>query len=348
MNLPVVARILEGLSKEGLVRPAGGNDGRQSEKFEFHTDGSLVIGVDIGGTKMFAALANIGGEILRKAAVESHGAQGEQAFDVLMELIRQLLEAPEVQSRPVFALAAGAPGFVYHQPGIVRWAPALNWRDYPLKEKLQQHLSMPVFIDNDVNLAVLGEYWFGTNKGVRDLVLITLGTGVGAGLILNGALHRGGHEAAGEIGFMLPGKEALGLHYDSFGALESIISGSGIAERARQTLIGVIPDQEIQSVTAKEVFAAARHKAPWAVQVVNETIDLLALTIANISALIDPEVVLLGGGVAASADLLLEPLRQRLDGIGPFSPARRCLWFGQACMYNGSNCPKHLHDHWSF
>lgn len=339
LSLPTVMRIIEDLLEEDLVRFTGATEhsrGRRREMLEYHRDGSLVIGVDLGGTKMFGALANIGGEILQEAAVESHGAQGEQAFETLAEMIQQLVNSPAVAARPLRGFAIGAPGFAYHQAGIVRWAPALEWRDYPLKARLEQRFSMPVFVDNDVNLAVLGEYWFGANQGVRNLALITIGTGVGAGLIMDGQLYRGGHEAAGEVGYMLPGVEFLGQRYDGFGALESAVSGAGIARRARVVLANRLPEEQIQAVTARDVFAAARQGQPWAISIVAETVDLLALTIANISALLDPEVVLLGGGVADSADLLLEPLRHRLEGLVPCPPRIEASELGRRAAIMGA------------
>jgi predicted NBD/HSP70 family sugar kinase len=170
---------------------------------------------------------------------------------------------------------------------------------------------VPVFVENDVNLAALGEWGFGAGRSVDNLIALAIGTGIGAGIVIDGRLCRGHRYAAGEVGYMLPGLEYLGRRYDGFGALESLAAAPGIAARGRH----LAPAGAFEGdVDAEAVFTAARAGCRWALRVVSETVDYLSLAIGNIQALLDPELIVLAGGVARSADLLIPAVLERLEG----------------------------------
>jgi glucokinase len=323
MSLPTVMRIVDELMEEDLVRLQGTSEstgGRPRALLEFNGDAYAVVGVDLGGTKMFGTVADLSGTVQHEIHI-SHGDNGpSDPLERLCELIKSLLNAPRPPGQRIRGIGVGAPGFTLIPEGIVTWAPSLGWRDLPLKEILADCFDEPVFVENDVNLAALGEWGFGVGRGARNLVCIAVGTGIGAGIIIDGALYRGHNQAAGEIGYLLPGPEFLGQHYDQFGALEGLASGIGIAERGRQLLEKEGMPVQSGELGAEDVFAAARKGESWAQQVVSETVDYLSLAIAGVSSLLDPEIIVLGGGVARSADLLIEPILRRLDGVVPFVP----------------------------
>jgi len=324
MSLPTVMRIIDGLIEEDLVQDnirSERTGGRRRQLLGFNGEAYAVIGVDLGGTKMFGAVANLAGVIQQEIRVPvENGGSPEANVDCLCTLIQSLLDAPRPVGQRIRGIGVGAPGITLSQEGIVTWAPSLGWRNLPLKAILRERFDLPIFVENDVNLAALGELGYGAGRGVRNLVCITIGTGIGAGIIIDGALYRGCTEAAGEIGYMLPGIEFLGRRYDQFGALEILASGTGTAARARQLLaergIPFSPD----SLDAEAVFAAARAGEAWAQEVVDRTVDYLSLAIANVSILLNPEIIILGGGMARSADLLIAPIVQRLEGAIPFIP----------------------------
>jgi len=220
----------------------------------------------------------------------------------------------------VHGIGVGAPGITLHTPGIVTWASTLHWKDFPLKARLKQCYPYPITVDNDVNLAALGELWFGAGQNVQNMVMIAIGTGIGAGIIIDGALYRGANEASGEIGNMLPGTEFLGRNFENFGALESVASGSGIAERAKLALRGTSSPVELENLTSEDVFEAAKQRQEWACTIIKETVDYLAIAIANLTVAFDPELIVLGGGVSRSADLLVQPILQRMQGTIPTLP----------------------------
>jgi glucokinase len=339
LSMPTVMRIVNELLSEGLIQPIGdikGDTGHPRELLAYYKNGYAVIGVDLGGTKLYGALANIGGEILNEISRPYHATTGESSFALLCDIIESLSNSSSRTNLPLLGIAVGVPGVTHVRTGIVEWAPSLNWRDFPLKQRLAQRFNTPVFIENDVNLAVLGEQWFGTGKGVNNMILLAIGTGMGAGLIVDGAIYRGHSESAGEVGYMLSSKQALGHAYDGFGAMESIVSGTGIADRANKILAHDLPGDQKTSLTAVEVFTAARLGEGWAKQVVDETIDQLSVTIANIACLLDPELIVLGGGVANAGDLLIPAIQERIRGVIPHTPRIEASTLGTRATVMGA------------
>jgi glucokinase-like ROK family protein len=323
VSLPTVMRIVEGLIEEGFVRPHGDSEwsgGRRRSLLEFNADGFVVLGIDMGGTKMYGAISNLGGKLLDEVNIGRHGTSGEESFSCLVTLIDTLLASPSLQGRRVRGIGVGAPGVTLHQEGIVKLACSLHWKDFPLKARLAERYDFPITVDNDVNLAALGELWFGAGQNTQNMVLVAIGTGIGAGIIIDGALYRGANEASGEIGNMVPGREFLGKDYRDFGALESVASGTGIAERARAVLRSERDPAELENLVSEDVFEAARHGQQWAWNIIYETVDYLAIAIANLATSFDPELIVLGGGVSQSADLLIEPILKRIKESLPTPP----------------------------
>jgi glucokinase len=324
VSLPTVMRIVDDLLQDELIQcdpETQWSGGRRRSLISFNADSHVVLGIDLGGTKMFGAMSSLAGEVIDEIHIPHHGTSGDDSYDQLLAMVRTLLASPKLGGRPVRGIGVGAPGVTRHEEGVIAWAPSLQWREYPLRAKLEQATGIPVSVDNDVNLAVLGELWFGAGRNVKNLALITVGTGIGSGIVINGVLYRGTHEASGEIGYFLPGRPFLGKRYQGFGALEQLASGNGIAERARLALRGKRTEAELAALTAEEVFQAARESHAWAIGVIDETVDYLAMAVANVQALLDPELIVLGGGVARSADLLIQPILRRLEGGLPYPPA---------------------------
>ena len=323
VSLPTVMRIVDRLKDEGFVRPLNDKEwsgGRRRSLLEFNAESYLVLGIDLGGTKMYGALSDLGGTVLDEVNIGKHGTSGEDSYDRLVTLIDTLLASPKAHGRKVRGIGVGVPGITLHQQGIVKWAYTLQWKDFPLKARLSDRYELPITIDNDVNLAALGELWFGAGQNAQNMILIAIGTGIGAGIIIDGALYRGSTEASGEIGSMVPGREFLGKDFRDFGALESVASGTGIAARAREVLKAQGSRIDLDGITAEEVFEAARQGQAWTSGVIDETVDFLAMVIANLTVTFDPEVIILGGGVSRSADMLIEPISRRINGAVPALP----------------------------
>lgn len=323
VSLPTVMRIVDDLISEGFVRLHGGTEwsgGRRRPLLEFNAESHIVLGIDMGGTKVYGALSDLGGSVVDEKNIPQRSKTSEDSFALLTTLIDDLLTSPKLDGRNVHGIGVGAPGITHHQDGIVKWASTLHWKDFPLKARLSERYPLPITVDNDVNLAAMGELWFGAGQNVQNMVMIAIGTGIGAGIIIDGALYRGASEASGEIGNMLPGNEFLGRNFEDFGALESVASGTGIAERARTILHGTRPQADLVELTAEDVFEAARRDQEWAKVIINDTVDYLAIAIANLTVTFDPELIILGGGVSRSANMLVEPILQRMRGTIPTLP----------------------------
>jgi glucokinase len=316
VSLPTVMRIVDKLIEDGFVQPQGETEwsgGRRRPLLEFNSHGNVVLGVDMGGTKLYGALSEISGHIIAEAEVDRNGAAGEECYALLTRLIDDLLARPELRGRRVRGIGVGAPGITQHQDGIVKWAYALNWKDFPLKSRLHKRYKLPITVDNDVNLAALGELWFGAGQDAQNMVLLTIGAGIGAGIIIDGTLYRGSSEASGEIGHMIPGREFLGKSYVDFGVLESVASATGMVSKIPRNAAGSTPSTDA-------IFDAARQGQAWARLILEEVVDYLAIAIGNLSVLLDPELIVLGGALTPHAGDLTESISKRMQGTIPALP----------------------------
>jgi predicted NBD/HSP70 family sugar kinase len=317
ISLPTVMRIVDQLVEEGFVRPHGETEwsgGRRRPLLEFNSHDNVVLGVDMGGTKLYGALSEISGRIIAESEVDRKGAVGDDCYRLLTRLIDDLMGCPELRGRRVRGIGVGAPGITHHREGIVKWAYALNWKDFPLKAKLNKRYKLPITVDNDVNLAALGEQWFGAGQNAQNMVLITIGAGIGAGIIVDGTLYRGSSEASGEIGHMIPGREFLGKPYVDFGVLESLASVTGMLHR--------IPGNAsaASNPSMEAIFEAAGQGHAWASGILDETIEYLAIAIANLAVILDPELIVLGGALTPFAGRLVDAISRRMQGTIPSLP----------------------------
>lgn len=337
-----VTRLVGQLLEEGLVierrrdsslkdcRPSG----RRPRALYLNHEAYYLIGIDLGGTSLVGAIANLNGEIRAEVRRPSRpNGRPEEALEQLITAIEALLEQARASGFVIRGIGIGAPGVTNPTTGQVIWAPAFRWRDLPLRDEIEARFHIPTFVENDVNLAAFGEKWFGVGQEAQSLVCVFIGTGIGAGLILNGELYRGHHYAAGEIGYVIPERVLLHQRYETFGCLETLAAGPAIARRAIERA-GEFPESVLHPLIksgrleATDVFRAAEEGDPLAIQVAEEAIDYLAIMLASVIAVIDPEMIVLGGGVARAGSYLLDRLRQRLEGVVPNVPELRLSALG--------------------
>ena len=274
------------------------------------------ISLDMGGTKIYGMLNGSDGAVLFEQTAPTY-VDGGDAYHQLMRLIDRLLDEARRLGNGVRGIGLGVPGMT--SGGRVIAAPALGWLDEPVSERLQARYGLPVVVENDVNLAALGEYGFGAAQGASCLICVAVGTGIGLGIVIDGRLHRGAHSSAGEIGYMVvdPAQMQASFSNADFGAFEQLASGTGLAARARQRLTaGTDP----ASITAESVVAAALRGEVWARQVVDETARTLAQGLTNVIAVLDPEVIVLTGGVMRTPGLFVEPIIEHIRRLIPFQP----------------------------
>ena len=312
---------MRALRKEGLIHcDPFVTEQNEDLLVSIRAENNCIIGFDLGGTKLFGAITDLAGNILYEEEISHHGKAGEACYEMLVAFVHSFLRKADQLGLHIRGIGVEVPGIVQLETGLVLRASSIQWKDIPLKERLVIEFGLPVFVDNDVKQSTLGEAWFGAGKQATNVVLLAIGTGMAVGVVANDILQRGAHLRHGEIGWMVPSREFLGKHYDGYGSTEVEAAGLGIARRARILLAGKRVDHELACLTSEDVFKAARAGEEWAMLVVAETIDYLAILIANIMAFYDPDVIILSGGISRSSDLLIDPILKRMEGIVDIQP----------------------------
>jgi glucokinase len=289
----------------GMTQQQAGSTIAAQEESSAAKDGGYVAGIDIGGTNLRLALANRSGTVVARQSSSTVGIRDPHAVIALIhEGIRELLESLSAPCSALHAVAAGAPGITNVDSGVViATSYLMGWRDIPLRALLEDALGAPATVDNDVNLAAIGEHWIGAAKGVQDFVFIGIGTGVGASIMLNGVPFRGSSWGAGEIGYMLvPGIKEFQSKPGEPGGLESIIGGDGIRSqwksiwRADKTSLP-------NDLTATQIFDCALTGDALAQSLLEQTARMLSQAVYNINLVLNCPLFVLGGGVGVHSGL---------------------------------------------
>ena len=268
------------------------------------------LGIDVGGTKINAFRVSRHGEVLGRASAPTPADDPDATIDAMIATARAVL-GPEV-----IGVGIGAAGLVDSARGILRFAPNLAWRELPIAQRVGDALDLPCQVDNDANVAAYGEYRFGSGRGYRQLLLVTVGTGIGGGIVMDGRLIRGAHGFAAEIGHIIvePGGPRCGC--GNLGCWEQVAAGRAI-DRGGREAAAAHPDSKLtalaggdpEAVTGALVTEAARDGDEVAVGVLAEVGRKLGQGIAGLVNVLDPQIVVVGGGAIVAGDLLLEPAR---------------------------------------
>jgi glucokinase len=281
----------------------------------------FVLGIDIGGTNLVVgSVAEDGSALLATASEPTHAEAG--ASDVVDRLVglaqRAIAETRQVApGAEILGVGVGAPGPLDTKRGIVLLTPNLGWVNMPLRQLIHDRLGLPASLDNDANCAVLGEWWVGAARGARHAIGITIGTGIGGGLILDGQLYHGASDVAGEIGHTTIDTEGRRCKCGNYGCLEAYASGPNIAIRAIEAIeagaesrLPTYVGGDLTKITAQTVYLAAQEGDELALEVVNDTAKFLGVGIGNLLNVFNPEVVVVCGGVTLAGDHLFVPLRR--------------------------------------
>jgi predicted NBD/HSP70 family sugar kinase len=317
LSKPTVSLALANLERAGLVRTVGQTTsqggGRQAILYELDPTAGYVVGVDIGRSWVRVALADLAGTIISRAKEENVANDAESLVAMATELARRTVANAGLDWSCVVHTVIGTPGVLDEPGGRVLFASNLpGWGRSGLVEMLRKAFGSSLTLDNDANLAALGEQIFGCGKQARTFVFLTVGTGIGMGIILDGALYRGAHGASGEVGYLPLGAQDvtdLSAGASQRGILEDLASADGIVRSAQH--------MGLQPQSARRVFDAARDGEAKALAVVEREGQRLALAIAAVIAILDPEMVILGGGIGHNLDLLRSPIERRLEEITP-------------------------------
>jgi predicted NBD/HSP70 family sugar kinase len=314
ISKPTVSLALQSLLQAELVRETAerpDGPGYGAVYFEPVAEAAVVLGLDLGARFVRGAICDLAGDIRARQDVELKAPEAVEAVEAIERLCSSLTDASGLDADRVDAVVVGVPGVVERRTGVLRVVENVAGLDgRAFESELESALGLTVRLENDTNLAALGEQWQGVARGVDDFVFLSIGTGMGAGVVLGGELHRGRHGAAGEIDFAL-------------------IAFDGV-------------DPSAPTVTAlaggdpRAVFGAAREGDEAAMAVVAEVARRIALHVAPFAAVADVELVVLGGGIGANGDLLLDPVGRQLAEWLPFPPRLEVSTLGEAAVLTGA------------
>jgi len=333
LSKPTVSLGLAALLEAGLVREVGrssGGRGPSAVLYELNPEAGWVAGIDVGRRWVRAAIADITGTIVARRHERARVSSARALIGQIGAIARGLAGDAGIDWDQVVHATVGSPGVFEPTRGAVTLAPNLpGWGRHGLVEALLGELGTQVGVENDVNLAAVGERWKGLGRGVRDFGFLSIGTGVGMGLVLGGELYRGSRGAAGEVGYLPVGSDPHDPHVRRRGAFEEATNAAGVVRTAREAgMTGPL--------TPQKVFALARRGDPTACEVVATEARRLALGLAVVVAVVDLELVVLGGGIGGNADLLLEPLERELRALSPLRPRLAASALGEDAVLQGA------------
>ena len=297
----------------------------------------FTVGIDIGGTKISGVLLDSQDQILATEKAPTPAKDSDAILRTVVEMVQQMSSG-----RDVLGVGVAAAGFIDASRSEVIYSPNLSWRNEPLKASLEKELGLPVVIENDANAAGWAEYRFGAGRKVKNMVMITIGTGVGGAIVADGKLYRGGFGIGAELGHMCFVPDGLPCGCGQFGCLEQYASGTALLRKAKALaksedqagsyLRGLVDDADL--LTGEKVYQAIRNSDPGTLALVHEIATDLGKALASIAAILDPEIVVIGGGVSVLGDTILDPIMQSFRKNLPASGFRPELKIVSAELVN--------------
>ncbi|HET6229882.1 MAG TPA: ROK family protein [Longimicrobiaceae bacterium] len=299
-------------------------------------DKRWIVGVDLGGTNIVVGLLPIeGGEVLGLRTLPTDSVRGakfvvDRMVSLIEESIAEVTAAHGATREAVAGVGIGSPGPLDRKTGTVINTPNLGWRNFPLRDLISNAVHLPATLDNDANCATYGEWWLGAGRSVQTLVGLTLGTGIGGGIVLNGEIFHGCSDIAGEIGHMTIEANGRRCKCGNYGCLEQYASGPAIATRAVEgievgveTILNEMVHGKLEDITAATVYEAAVRGDAFAEEVMKDTARFLGAGVANIINILNPEMVVISGGVTKAGERLFAPLQAEVRRRA-FRAAQEC------------------------
>jgi len=279
-----------------------------------------AIGIDLGGTFIKGGVLDLDGNVVYKTSIETQSEKGQDGvLERMAELSRMVAAGAGITLEQVRCVGVGSPGPLSTTRGIVYSAPNLpGWEDVAVVKKLEEKVKRPVFLENDANAAAYAENWVGAGEGASSMIMLTLGTGIGGGIVLNGNVWHGADDAAGELGHMSINFDGPDCNCGGLGCLEAYASAPATVRRAlkgieegRQTSLKAILDKD-EEITAKAIYEAAAAGDDFAKETIESTGRLLGIAIASFVNIFNPELVVLFGGLAGAGEMLFAPAREEV------------------------------------
>ncbi len=320
LSRSAVSNIINNLLDEGIVQHFGtgeSNGGRRPIMLNFNYSAGHVIGVDIGANHLLAILADLEGNVVAELSQSFNIDMGpEKGLPIVIDHIRQLMHHSAVKGGRLLGLGVAVPGPLDHTSGMVVAPPIMpGWNLFPLKKYLTQEFNLSVQVDNDANLGALAEKWRGAGIGQQHLAYVKIGTGIGCGLVLDGKVYRGQRGSAGEIGHITITRDGPPCRCGSYGCLESMAASPAIVNRLK---LAIQAGREsslknramLEELTPQDIGKAAYEGDRLAREIIEDAARYIGIALANLINLFNPGMIILGGGVAAIGDLVLNPIKE--------------------------------------
>lgn len=317
LNKATVTNNINTLIKENIVIEKGAGDskgGRKPILLELNKNAFYAIGVDMGIKEVRAAIVNLNGEIIDKIEYPYEMFDEDSIINSVKNVIDKLYDNKDLRDL-ILGIGIGVHGIVNPFEGISLYAPKFNWENINIKNIIENQFNLPVFIDNDVRTMALGEKWFGAAKTAKDFVFINVGSGIGAAIFINGQIYRGKYFGAGEIGHISIVENGPKCSCGNFGCLEVMASGSALEKRVisdinlgKESIILNLVNDDLSKITGEVIYKAAILNDKLAIDALYDVGSYLGCAVSNLINILNPEMIIIGGGVSLSGDYLLKPL----------------------------------------
>lgn len=275
-----------------------------------------VVGIDLGGTKISGALADLDGKILNQYTMPTMAIEGEKAvLSRIIEVIETVIAKSNKTNDMIRAIGMGSPGPLDSKEGVIIVTPNLPFKNFQLVKPIMVNFNIPTYLDNDANVAAIGEYMLGSGRGTRNMIYITVSTGVGGGAILGGKIYRGSTSNALEIGHTTILPDGPKCNCGNYGCIEALSSGTAIARQAREAINNGIETSlsNYENVSSYEVFKEANAGDKVAKEILEKSFTYLGIGVANVITSFDPDMVVIGGGVSKGGSILFDIVQREVD-----------------------------------
>lgn len=324
LNKSTVSSLVSELIVRQFVREIGfraSQGGRPAVMLELNPEAGCIIGLEIGVDFILAILTDFRAHVLWRHREDTNQAEGQEVILArALAILRQALAAGQSTHSPVLGIGVGVPGLVDIPSGTLLFAPNLHWYDVPLREVFSRQFNVPVFVDNDANISALGEKYFGVAQGSKDFIYLSIGVGLGGGIVLNGQLYRGIGGYAGEIGHMTIVDDGECCNCGNRGCWETLVSQTAVIKRVQKaieagnaSLVSQLVEGRLERISIPLIVRAAGKGDQVARQALEETGTYLGIGIANLINAFNPEWIILGGVVSLASDYLLPAIERTME-----------------------------------
>lgn len=331
LSKPTVSALVDELIQENWVIVKGPGEsstqgGRRPTPLYFNEKAAYIIGTDIGRSYVKIIISDLVGNIIDYNQFPTPPYLLTGILQQISDTVNDMLNKQKISLSKILGLGAGVPGITDTQKGLIYESPSLGWKNYDFLKEAKKHFTFPVYVDNDTNVEALGEQWLGNAKQKKNVLYISIGTGIGSGIIIENQLYRGYSSSAGELGYMVTNKEEIKNHFkpifNHFGYLESVSGGKSIGIKLTERIKKneehpLFEEANKVDLTGKQAFSLARQNDALALSVINEAAEHWAYSIINAASLLNPEIIILGGNVSKSADLFLPYIQNVVNSYLP-------------------------------